>query len=220
MGGSFHDQKGCICQSHRPTPCATEMYLSHGEPEDFSPHQPDAVYPTLVTASLSILPSTLLVSNPMAYFSNNDTNFYPTSYTFGEFEEYPFLSQTLATEGANAQAYHALADHWSMAERSGSMVGLSTSLQATANQPVAPATPYLTQIDGYGQPLYSGYQWPAVGHQAESYHSGFLSRDTPFADTVALEVSTVVPTYSSFPFNYWGDNQNGESNSTFYEVNG
>ncbi|KAF9645110.1 hypothetical protein BDM02DRAFT_3120800 [Thelephora ganbajun] len=176
------------------------MYLSHGEPEGFSPHQPDAVYSTLVTASLSTLLSTLLVSNPMAYFNNN-TNFYPTSSTFGEFEEYPFLSQTLDTEGANSQAHHALADHWSMAERSGPMVGSSTGYWATANrkcrrnlfaswcltrkfpESVVSATAYTTQVDGYGQPSYSGYQWPAVGHQAETYHPGFLSRDTSFADS-------------------------------------
>ncbi|KAF9646474.1 hypothetical protein BDM02DRAFT_3018631 [Thelephora ganbajun] len=146
----------------------------------------------------------------MAYFDNDiddNANFFSFS-TFGEFNEYPFLGQTLATEGANGLPYHTPADR-------SNMVGSSTSFWATANgkcrrdlfvgwrltcespESVAEATSYVPQIDGYGQPSYSDYQWPAVGHQAESYHTGFLSRGTSFAETVASEASTVAQTPSS-----------------------
>ncbi|KAF9646524.1 hypothetical protein BDM02DRAFT_3118449 [Thelephora ganbajun] len=151
----------------------------------------------------------------MAHFNNYDANFYPTPAP-GEFDEYSFLGQTLAT-GYQAESYHSqghytFADHSNVVEQSEPTVGSSTSYWATANrkchcnlfvclcltrkfpESVASATSYATHVDGYGQPSYSEYQWPAVGHQAEFYHTGFLNRDTSFAETVASEASTVVPT--------------------------
>ena len=56
---------------------------------------------------------------------------------------------------------------------------------------------YMTQADGYAWPTYPGRYSPAVGQQAQSYRTGFLSRDSSFASTWASEASTVVPAPSS-----------------------
>ncbi|KAF9652320.1 hypothetical protein BDM02DRAFT_3109315 [Thelephora ganbajun] len=168
----------------------------------------------------------------MAYFNNN-ANFYPTSSASGEPYEYPFLGQRLVTEGPDIQAHHALANRWNMTEQPGPMVGEPTSPQVTANgkcrcnlfvgwcltrespESVVSATSYMTQVDGYSQLSYSGYQWPAVGLQAGSHHSDFLRRDHSFASIATLETST---RSRIVPLSYWGDNQSESLNSRFHEV--
>ena len=99
------------------------------------------------------------------------------------------------------------------------------------------ATSYVAQTDGYGQPSYSDQYWPAVGHQVQPHHTGFLSQDGSLADILASETSNVEPTPSSgenifcsetfgkrteqsslVPLDYWGGNQSGPSTSTFYTV--
>jgi hypothetical protein len=150
----------------------------------------------------------------MAYYNN--TNFYSTSSAFGEPDAYQFLSQTSAAEEVNDQAYGTFANGWGMAGQPGPVVGSPTNLRDVANygkyhcrlfvdqrlrreslDSVASSASYATWVDGYGQPSYSGHYWPAAGQQAQSYHSGFSSRDDSFASTVASETSTVVPIPSS-----------------------
>ena len=154
---------------------------------------------------------------PMTYSNDfNNASFYPTSSTPSEFEQYPFLGRTSVTEEADVQAYHPFADPWSMTGWPRHPVGSPASLRAEVGygkciynlfikwrltrefpEPVAPATPYMTQTNGYGQPSYSGSHWPAIGHRARPYHSDFLSRDGSFTSTEASEVSTVITTPSS-----------------------
>ena len=66
----------------------------------------------------------------MAYSTNSDNaSFYSTSSASGEFDVYPFASQTSPTEEPNRR-YSALTDQWNMVERPGPMVGSPTSIRA------------------------------------------------------------------------------------------
>jgi len=153
----------------------------------------------------------------MAYF-NDYANYYPISSAREELNTYQLLDQTPATEEANYNEgpYNTSSDYWTMPEQLGSIVGLSTSLPATAGygehcynlfadwcltlgspESLAPATSYVNQTDGYGQPLYSSHHWPEVGQQAPSYYSVPLSQDFSSAGTAAPEPFTVVPTFDS-----------------------
>jgi hypothetical protein len=179
------------------------------------PYLPNAVHPTLVTTLLFTLLNTFYQS-PMAYFNTNNANFYSTSPAFGEPDAYPFLSQMSAIEGVGSTyTYGAFTDQWGMVEQSGPTAGSSTSL-ATAGygkhhcihftnlcltyespESAGSAAWLETQTNGYGQPSYTEQYWPAVGQQAQPYHSGFSSHDSFFANTVAPETSTAIPAPSS-----------------------
>jgi len=125
----------------------------------------------------------------MAYF-NDYANYYPISSAREELNTYQLLDQTPATEETNYNEgpYNTSTDYWTMPEQLGSMVGLSTSL---------PATSYVNQTDGYGQPLYSSHHWPEVGQQAPSYHSVPLSQCFSSAGTAAPEPFAMAPTFDS-----------------------
>jgi len=68
----------------------------------------------------------------MANFSNTNANLYPTFSTSGEFDGYPFLSRTLANEGANTSTSYTFADDWNLGGQPGRMVGPPRSLQTEA----------------------------------------------------------------------------------------
>jgi len=183
------------------------MYLSHGELEGgLFTHLPNAVYPTFVATSLFTLLNTFQYLIQMAYFNN--ANFYSTSAS-EEPEAYPFLNQTLATEGVGDQVHITLADRWGM-------TGSQTSHRDTVSygkhycdpfvnrcliheppDSMTSATSYMNQTDGYSQAPYSGHHWPAVGQQAPPYHPDFLSQDVPFGGMAGSEAPTVVVTPSS-----------------------
>ena len=154
----------------------------------------------------------------MAHFNNDYNNagfYYPTSYTpaLENFDAYPLLHQTSATEEVNFPVHHTLDDQWGMTRRPEPMVGSPTSLRTTTNYsnphynfvdrcptrelPESVAISYATQAGGYGQPSYSGHYWPELGQQTQSYPSGFSSWDRPFTSTTALEASTMGPVSSS-----------------------
>jgi hypothetical protein len=70
----------------------------------------------------------------MAYFNNTgNANIYSTSFMPSELEAYPFLGQMSTTEEFNIQTDHTLAYPWIMAEQPRHLVGLLTSLGATAS---------------------------------------------------------------------------------------
>ena len=98
-----------------------------------------------------------------------------------------------------------------------------------------PTASYMNQTGGYRQPEYSGYYWPEVGQQAQSYDSGSLSMDFSSASTAAPESFTAVPAPSSgerlfslklraleylpitkSPARLPGESQSGLPTSTFY----
>jgi len=67
----------------------------------------------------------------MAYYNNTSSaNFYPISSTSGEFDAYPFLSQTPANEGADGSTSNTFADGWGMHGQPGYTVGSPRSLRA------------------------------------------------------------------------------------------
>jgi len=155
----------------------------------------------------------------MAHFDNDYNNasfYYPTSSApaLEDFDAHPFLRQTSAAEEVNFPVHKTLDDRWGMARRPEPMVGSPTSLRTTTNYsnphynflvdrcptrepPESAATSYATQTGGYSQPSYSGHYWPEVDQQTQSYPSGFLSWDRPFASTTALEASTMGPVPSN-----------------------
>jgi hypothetical protein len=163
----------------------------------------------------------------MAYFNNtNNTNFYSTSFAFGEPDAYPFLSQMSATEDADdSQTYGSLADRWGMVERPGPMVGPPTSSWAAASygsyhcslfidrcltrESLGSTSWYAAQTNGYEQPSHSGNHWPAAGQQDQSYRPSLVSWDESFTSTTAPEPSATVPAPSSgkslFCFEALGD---------------
>ena len=152
----------------------------------------------------------------MDYF-NDFASFYPISSAREESDAYQFPNQTSATEGVNYNApYSTFTDPWGIPEQSGSMVGSSMSLPATDSygthccnlsadwcltlespEPLAPSTSHTNQMDGYGQPSYTGSYWPEVGQQTQPYHSGSLSQDYSFGSAMPPEPSIVDPTPGS-----------------------
>ena len=146
----------------------------------------------------------------MADFDSNNANFLPTSSVAREEADgYPFLGQTSATEWSNNYTF---TNGWSMGDQPGPMANSSTSLRATTGHgehdynlfidwcltlKSPDSLPSFIQNDDYAQPPYSEDYWPAIGQQAQSHHSNYLSWDAPFVGTVAPEVSTAVPTPSS-----------------------
>ena len=212
--------------TNKATPEPLEVYLSHGLLDGFSPSPPNAVCPTLITPSLSTLPTTFNYQIPMAYFNNtNDANFYSTSYTSGELDAYPVLSLTSATEGANSEAPDTFTNGWGVVRQPGYTVGSPTSLRAgpsfgkydcgpfdnrslTCTSPES-ATSYGAQTHGQDYPSHPGQYWPTTGWYAQSYPSGIVSRDNSFASTAVSEVPTVILTPSSSkclfsPTRLWG----------------
>jgi hypothetical protein len=142
-----------------------------------------------------------------------DYQFDDTSIREG-FKAYNFLDQTSAAEEAsNSGLQNTLTDRWGMFEQSRPAVSLQTTPRATANhgkhhcnlfvdwclmpgspESLAPATSYMHQVDGFGQPPYSRNYRPGVDQQAQSYHSGPPSRGFFSASTAAPEPFTTVPT--------------------------
>ena len=209
---------------------------------------PNAVYPALITVSLSTL---LFAFYPiqMAYFDDASNASYYSSVSGGLYP-YPPASQTFDTDTGGAYGqYAAPTDQWGMARWSGPMVGSPTSLREISRfgerhlgsfthwcltheppESEAPTTSYTSGTVGHCWP---SYDWSADYQQAQSYHSGYLSGDSPFATTAASEMSTAVQIPSSgeyqleelgahqsetVPLNYWGANQSGASTSMFSVV--
>ncbi|KAF9650821.1 hypothetical protein BDM02DRAFT_3111671 [Thelephora ganbajun] len=134
----------------------------------------------------------------MAYFDDTtDNTFYPASSTSGQFDLYPFLSQTSGTEGTNI--YDTFTDGWEENGQPGYTIGPSTSLEDQTSFDLVPSVPlYAVQDLSYDQLLYPECYWPITGQYGQSHHS------------------TVAPVPSSAPLNYWGDNESGPSTSAFY----
>jgi len=66
----------------------------------------------------------------MAYYNNtSNANFYPIPSTSGEFDVYPFLSQTPANEEANGVTSNTFVDGWGMHRQPDYTVGSPRSLQ-------------------------------------------------------------------------------------------
>ena len=181
------------------------------------PHLPNAVYPTLQTASLFILLDNSHYPNQMAYF-NDYASSYPTSSAREESNAAcQFLDQTLTTEGAKYEgSYITFTDPWSTFEQPGPTVGSPRALPdmtgyseyycnifvdwcLTLKSPdsLDPATQYTTNTNGYDQPAYSDHYWSTVGQQAQFHHSGSLSQDVSFTPTVTSETPTAVHVPSS-----------------------
>jgi len=162
------------------------------------------------------LPDNSQYPNQMDYFGDY-ASLYPTSSAREEPKTYQPPDQTLATGGADNQPYnYTFTDLWNMPEQSGSVVDESTNLLATTShgkyccnlfadrylmpgspESLAPATSYVNQADGYGQPSYSNNYWPEFDQMAQSYHSGSLNQEFSFDNTVVSEPSTVIPAPSS-----------------------
>ena len=96
------------------------------------PHPPNAIYPTLTTASLFTLLNASHYPIQMAYFDNTDNaNFYFTSSAPEALYAYPVLSQPSTGEGVNEPTTFAY--DWSTAEQLGPTVGSATDSQVAAN---------------------------------------------------------------------------------------
>ncbi|KAF9647939.1 hypothetical protein BDM02DRAFT_3116265 [Thelephora ganbajun] len=136
----------------------------------------------------------------MAYFDDTtDNTFYPASSTSGQFDLYPFLSQTSGTEETNT--YNTFIEGWRENGQPGYTVGSLSSLNTQATFDSVSSVPwYATQNLEYDQLPYPGCYWPITGQYAQPHHSGIVNRDNLFMSTVA----------------YWGDNENGPSTSAFY----
>jgi len=152
----------------------------------------------------------------MDYF-NDYASLYPTSSAREEPNTYQSLDQTSATGVADDQLYkYTLTDLWNMPEQSGSVVDESTNLLDTTSygkyccnlfadrylisgspESLAPATSYVNQADGYGQPSYLSNYWPEVDQVAQSYYPSSLNQEFSFNNVVLSEPSTVVPAPSS-----------------------
>ena len=68
----------------------------------------------------------------MASYNTNNASFYSTPSASGEFDTYPFLSQTSATEEANSQTFNTFTNLWDMVGQPGPMVGPPTNFWDTA----------------------------------------------------------------------------------------
>ena len=169
-------------------------------------HQPTAVYP-----HSQQLRSSTFSTVPMDHFNNfNNTNLHSTSSALDEFDTHPFLGQTSANERAHSQT-HTFTEGWAMSGQPGHTLGLPTSLFGKHNcsllddwclthespELASSATSHIARTHGYGQQQFPGYHWPMTGPYDQPYGSGIASRDNFFAETVALEASTVVPAPSS-----------------------
>jgi hypothetical protein len=137
-----------------------------------------------------------------------DYQFDDTSIREG-FKAYNFLDQTSATEDAsNLGLHNTLSDRWGMFEQPGPAVSLPKAghgkhycnlfvdwcIMPGSPDSLAPATSYMHQIDGFGQPSYSRNHRPGVLQQPQSYHSGPPSHGFSFAGAMVPEPFTVVPT--------------------------
>ncbi|KAF9643575.1 hypothetical protein BDM02DRAFT_3123262 [Thelephora ganbajun] len=118
----------------------------------------------------------------MSYIDDTDnSSFYSVSSTSGQFDLYPVDTFT---------------DGWRENGQPGYIAGPSTSLRAQArcgspdSSPSAPS--YAAQTLGYEQFSYPEHYWPTTGQYTPSHHSGIVSRDNSFTNTVALEVPMMV----------------------------
>jgi len=153
----------------------------------------------------------------MDYFNIDDTNLESTPYTAGDFDAYPFLEQTSATEDKNG----IFADGWGVGVRPDHEVGLPWGLEAEASfgkhnrslpddgrlthessDTVASATPYNTQAHNDGALSFPEYYLPATGLHSQSHSPSIASWENSFTSTAVSEASAMVPVPSSGEYSY------------------
>lgn len=93
----------------------------------------------------------------MAYFDDaNDTTFYPSFSNFAQFDAYPTLGQTSATEEEGVTTLDTFAHGWGVSGQPGHMVGFPQSLRPEAGFGEYGYSPLdnmrLTQVSRIGDP--------------------------------------------------------------------
>ena len=163
----------------------------------------------------------------MAYNNNNNNNnngadLHSIFSSSNDFDAYPFLNQTSADEEANYLTQDTFADCWGMDRQPDYAVGSSRSLRAepdfgkhscslldnrrlTRRSPGSESlfTPYAAPTHDHRQGSFPEHYWPVSGLYGQSYNSGIVGRDDPFASTVAQDVSAAAPIPSSSEYLFY-----------------
>ncbi|KAF9648629.1 hypothetical protein BDM02DRAFT_2210417 [Thelephora ganbajun] len=135
----------------------------------------------------------------MAYFSNNDNLYAPTT-TPEEFDLYPFLQPQTFTATQEVYRQPTFASDWDWVDQAGSSTTPSINFLATNYEPVPPT------FDPYPASSHGSYL-PTTSQSSQPNYPGTLSWENPFMSGQGWE--TMVPTLNATPTNPWGSQQYG-----------